>query len=319
MVMFNSKSARRGSSGKLVTIYPADDAELELVLKELDGILVGVEGPYILSDLRYADGPLFVRYGGFVERHCLSAARERVLALEDVTAGWCRMSADRSSRCRHGRPCRCSWSPTRWDATALEYGEAARNASGRAAGPGRARSSGFRRPATGKGVEVDRYALAYLCLGLFGPQTTMVLQLHPAEARQLADLIVETVPVPKATTDAAVRTILGSTATTDDELAALPMPGRAGLPEVRDAICRAIIASATPERDDRLFPGDIAQSHPGGGTSLAYGAAGVLYALARTGAGRFPEYDDWLRRQALKPRTPQPTPAIKPGPGRVCA
>jgi hypothetical protein len=63
MVMFNSKSAHRGSSGKLVTIYPADEAQLELVLKELDGILDGVEGPYILSDLRYADGPLFVRYG----------------------------------------------------------------------------------------------------------------------------------------------------------------------------------------------------------------------------------------------------------------
>jgi hypothetical protein len=95
----------------------------------------------------------------------------------------------------------------------------------------------------------------------------MLLQLHPAKARQLADLIVEISPVPKATADAAVRTILGSTATTDDELAALPMLGRAGWPEVRDAICRAIIASATPERDDRLFPGDIAQFHPGGGTS----------------------------------------------------
>lgn len=124
---------------------------------------------------------------------------------------------------------------------------------------------GFAPPRDREGVEVDRYALACLCLGLFAPQTTMLLQLHPAKARQLADLIVEISPVPKATADAAVRTILGSTATTDDELAALPMLGRAGWPEVRDAICRAIIASATPERDDRLFPGDIAQFHPGGG------------------------------------------------------
>ncbi|MDX6279630.1 MAG: putative SapB synthase, partial [Kribbellaceae bacterium] len=60
-VMLNSKSAARGSSGKLVTIYPADDVQLELVLKELDGLLAGVQGPYILSDLRYATGPLFVR------------------------------------------------------------------------------------------------------------------------------------------------------------------------------------------------------------------------------------------------------------------
>jgi hypothetical protein len=61
------------------------------------------------------------------------------------------------------------------------------------------------------------------------------------------------------------------------------------------------VASATPERDDRLFPGDIAQFQPGGGTNLAYGAAGVLYALHATGAGRFPQYEEWLRRHALDP------------------
>jgi hypothetical protein len=83
MVMFNSKSAFRGSSGKLMTIYPADVAQLELVLKELDGILSGIEGPYILSDLRYGDGPLFVRYGAFAEQHCVDDSGERVLALED--------------------------------------------------------------------------------------------------------------------------------------------------------------------------------------------------------------------------------------------
>ncbi|HEY9332913.1 MAG TPA: lantipeptide synthetase, partial [Kribbella sp.] len=84
LVMVNSKAAPRGSSGKLVTIYPTDEAQLELVLKELNEVLQGVEGPYILSDLRYADGPLFVRYGAFVSRHCLSPAGERVLAIEDA-------------------------------------------------------------------------------------------------------------------------------------------------------------------------------------------------------------------------------------------
>src|SRR5690242_8631734 len=54
LVMVNSKAAPRGSSGKLVTIYPTEDAQLELVLEELNEILAGVEGPYILSDLRYA-------------------------------------------------------------------------------------------------------------------------------------------------------------------------------------------------------------------------------------------------------------------------
>src|ERR1700742_2893190 len=83
LVMVNSKAAPRGSSGKLVTIYPTDEAQLELILKELDETLHGVQGPYILSDLRYGEGPLFVRYGGFAERHCQSESGERVLALED--------------------------------------------------------------------------------------------------------------------------------------------------------------------------------------------------------------------------------------------
>ncbi|MGW2215943.1 class III lanthionine synthetase LanKC N-terminal domain-containing protein, partial [Nonomuraea sp. NPDC001684] len=83
LVMVNSKAASRASSGKLVTIYPRDEGQLELVLKELDELLRGVEGPYILSDLRYGDGPMFVRYGGFAERHCLSPSGERVLAVED--------------------------------------------------------------------------------------------------------------------------------------------------------------------------------------------------------------------------------------------
>jgi tRNA A-37 threonylcarbamoyl transferase component Bud32 len=83
LVMVNSKAASRASSGKLVTIYPRDEVQLELVLKELHELLRDVRGPYILSDLRYGDGPLFVRYGGFAERHCLSGAGERVLAVED--------------------------------------------------------------------------------------------------------------------------------------------------------------------------------------------------------------------------------------------
>lgn len=64
---------------------------------------------------------------------------------------------------------------------------------------------------------------------------------------------------------------------------------------------RAILASAMPGRGDRLFPGATAQhdgtgrgSTLGSGLGLAYGAAGVLYALYTTGAGRFPEHEQWL-------------------------
>ncbi|CAM5311221.1 serine/threonine protein kinase [Streptomyces purpurascens] len=65
-------------------------------------------------------------------------------------------------------------------------------------------------------------------------------------------------------------------------------------PYSRDSMVKAILASATPERDDRLFPGDVAQFSDGGGLGLAHGAAGVLYALDTTGAERYEEGERWL-------------------------
>ncbi|MFB6892060.1 class III lanthionine synthetase LanKC [Kitasatospora sp. NPDC056327] len=77
----NSKYAPRGSSGKFCTLYPVDDAQLERCLHGLGALLAGYRGPYILSDLRWQQGPLYLRYGGFAERHCRNEAGERVLAL----------------------------------------------------------------------------------------------------------------------------------------------------------------------------------------------------------------------------------------------
>ncbi|EWM13668.1 class III lanthionine synthetase LanKC [Kutzneria sp. 744] len=67
LVARNSKYAPRESSGKFVTIYPVDEPELGRILVDLSLALVGERGPYILSDLRYGEGPLYVRYGAFVE------------------------------------------------------------------------------------------------------------------------------------------------------------------------------------------------------------------------------------------------------------
>ncbi|GLY73149.1 class III lanthionine synthetase LanKC [Actinoallomurus iriomotensis] len=78
----NDKYADRSSSGKAVTLYPADDTELAAVLTELSELLAGFPGPYILSDLRYGNGPLYVRYGGFIERTCPGDDGEPVPALE---------------------------------------------------------------------------------------------------------------------------------------------------------------------------------------------------------------------------------------------
>ncbi|MYS20127.1 Lanthionine synthetase C-like protein [Streptomyces sp. DvalAA-14] len=79
----NSKYAARGSSGKFCTLYPVDAAELERCLEGLGALLAGRRGPYILSDLRWGEGPLYLRYGGFAELHCRNEAGERVLALAD--------------------------------------------------------------------------------------------------------------------------------------------------------------------------------------------------------------------------------------------
>ena len=64
----------------------------------------------------------------------------------------------------------------------------------------------------------------------------------------------------------------------------------------------AIRASATPDRADRLFPGDIDQLRfPGGGLGLAHGAAGVLYALTEAAGVRVPEYEEWLVTRVAEP------------------
>jgi hypothetical protein len=77
-------------------------------------------------------------------------------------------------------------------------------------------------------------------------------------------------------------------------------PDAAAWPALRDDMARAIVASATPNRDDRLFPGDP-QQFAVGGLGLAYGAAGVLYALDVTGAGRHEQYEQWLVKHATNP------------------
>ena len=462
----NSKTADRASSGKFITVYPQDETELELALKELDELLDGIEGPYILSDLRYGEGPLYVRYGGFTERRCLDERGERVLALENgegelvpdvrgvafgippwtrlpaflephlearnaVTvsglpyeienvvqfsngggvyfghdrdgrrvilkesrphAGLDAMSRDAVTRSRHerdilrrlagldvvpelldhfvlggheflvtefidGEPLqrmlvsRYPLSTARPEPAALaeytawaceilpkvERAVAALHERGVVFGdlhpenilvtaegrlvlidfevaslaaddarPALAHPA-FLAPADRSGVEADRYALACLVLGMFAPQVTITLPLDPGKAAQLSALILETFPVPPRVIEDALAVLTGGPerdggrATTPSALDRVALEGPAAWPELRDELHRAILASATPERDDRLFPGDVAQFQGGGAVNIATGAAGVLLALYETGAGRFPQYEDWLLDRALRP------------------
>ncbi|MEU9652250.1 class III lanthionine synthetase LanKC [Streptomyces sp. NPDC048110] len=72
----NAKYADRAGSGKFVTVYPADEAEFERLVRELSDLLAGEPGPHILSDLRIGAGPVHVRYGGFTRRNCYDADGE---------------------------------------------------------------------------------------------------------------------------------------------------------------------------------------------------------------------------------------------------
>ncbi|MFF5074796.1 class III lanthionine synthetase LanKC [Micromonospora olivasterospora] len=457
LLLRNSKYASRSGSGKFVTIYPRDEAELELTCKELDALLAGEAGPYILSDLRYGAGPVHVRYGGFARRYCLSPDGQVVPAIADAdgtlvpdrrdpvfhvpdwvtlpdflaphlaarsanstdevpyriekvihfsnggglyvgrdlrtdaevvlkearphagldadgTDAVARLEREAATLRRladlpqvpavhdeftlgehrflalefiEGRPLNKvlvdRYPLIDADATDADRAEYARWARGildqveavltaiherglvygdlhlfnimvrpddrvalvdfEVAAPIEGhrrpglRNQGFAAPGDRTGPAVDRYALACLRLALFLPLTQLV-RLGPDKAAHLAEVVAENFPVAREWLDEAVAEIVGGE----------PRPAPDGdpyrvdgdWPAVRRRLRDAIRASATPERADRLFPGDIAQFHTGG-LNLAHGAAGVLHALAVSGAGRFPEHEDWLVRHATAP------------------
>ncbi|QLQ35662.1 class III lanthionine synthetase LanKC [Micromonospora robiginosa] len=457
LLMRNSKYARRAASGKFVTVYPRDDAELELAAKELAGLLDGEPGPYILSDLRYGDGPVHLRYGGFAARYCVAADGQTVPAIEDADgvlvpdrrdpvfhvpewvtlpdflaphlaarnaatttdlpyriekvihfsnggglyeardtrtdqrvvlkearphAGLDATGVDAVTRLRReaatlrrladvphlvrvhdefsfggheflalafveGRPLnqvvveryplvhadadadRADY--TRWaldvhrqvaeavaaiHAHGVVYGdlhmfnvmvgddgavtlvdfEVAADVA-EATRPA-LRNQAFAAPRDRTGVEVDRYALACLRLALFLPLTAM-LRLAPAKAAHLADVVAEHFPVPRELLDEAVEVIVGGRPA---DLRRTVMIDPDDWPGLRDRLAEAITASATPDRDDRLFPGDIRQfAGADGGLNLAYGAAGVLWALHAGGAGTDPAHERWLIERARRP------------------
>ncbi|MGW4462746.1 class III lanthionine synthetase LanKC [Micromonospora sp. NPDC004704] len=160
------------------------------------------------------------------------------------------------------------------------------------------RNQGFAAPRERTGFALDRYALACLRLALFLPLTQLV-RLAPVKARHFADIIAAHFPVPRSFLDEAVEEITGGRETADTGPLEFPT-GLADWQGSRTRLAGAILSSATPDRTDRLFPGDIEQFRAGG-LNLAHGAAGVLYALAAGDAGRFPEHEDWLVERALDP------------------
>ncbi|MGW1064695.1 class III lanthionine synthetase LanKC [Streptomyces aureus] len=62
----SAKNGDRSASGKFITVYPQSDGQTEELLHSLEELIGGLPGPYILSDLRWKNGPLYVRYGAFL-------------------------------------------------------------------------------------------------------------------------------------------------------------------------------------------------------------------------------------------------------------
>lgn len=190
---------------------------------------------------------------------------------------------------------------------------------------------GFAAPRDRTGFGVDAFSLACTRLAIFMPLTTL-LPLDRSKAAQLAAVIAEQFPVPAEFLDQAVREIAGpaegtappsDTANTRTAVSPAPRelltrhetasgpghasaaaPGEQGAEwdALSTALVSAIRASATPSREDRLFPGDIEQfGVPGGGLGIAHGAAGVLLALSEATGLRVPEYEDWLIARTATP------------------
>jgi hypothetical protein len=156
---------------------------------------------------------------------------------------------------------------------------------------------GFAPPRDVHGFDIDNYALACLKFAVFLPMTDLI-GMHRVKAREFAEVITEHFPVARDDFRPALDMIV------PPDTPHLPRPrfepDPAGWPALREDLARAIRESATLDRDDRLFPGDP-QQFVLGGLGLAYGAAGVLYALDVTGAGRDERYEQWLIKRATNP------------------
>ncbi|GAB7032000.1 class III lanthionine synthetase LanKC [Streptomyces platensis subsp. malvinus] len=169
---------------------------------------------------------------------------------------------------------------------------------------------GFAAPREYRGTQVDLYALAILRLWLFMPLVP-VLTLDREKIHDLIDAMRENFPVPTEYVEAIRHGLGRSMPRTKAVQAGIGRPRvriqdeSTDWPRLLDSMAEAIRASATPEREDRLFPGDIRQfSHVG--ETFAFGAAGVLYALCESGY-EIPEgADEWLLAAVERSSTNQP-------------
>ena len=80
--LMTSKGWSVAGAGKFITIYFDDEDQFVRMAAELHRVTAGFEGPYILSDRRYADSKvIYYRYGGITPMEVLTGKGERLLVL----------------------------------------------------------------------------------------------------------------------------------------------------------------------------------------------------------------------------------------------
>ena len=209
------------------------------------------------------------------------AYTERALALLD--AGRARSLAEVHGAASSSATCtrRTSWSTTTTDRVSLIDFELASDAAD-GARPALG-APGFRAGRRRTGIEIDEHALAALRLWFFLPLTPL-LELAPGKLRGSCGPRACAASRPRGYADRsspALAPRAGRRPDTGTRRSRARLGARA-----QAASPQAILASATPERTDRLFPGDI-EPFRLGGACFGYGAAGVLHALtspARAGS-----------------------------------
>ena len=168
-------------------------------------------------------------------------------------------------------------------------------------------AAGFVAPAGATGPEADQHALWATWLMMLMPMMEMV-QRDPAKAATLEAfardrfrLAPQDGPRKPVIRRPASRPGTAGAEPVDPQPADLFADPAANWPAIRDQLVAGIHACATPDRDDRLFPGDPAGFVTGGFT-LAHGAAGVVLALHRAGVPVPAEYTAWLVASARRAR-----------------
>ncbi|GAB1824257.1 class III lanthionine synthetase LanKC [Herbidospora sp. RD11066] len=163
---------------------------------------------------------------------------------------------------------------------------------------------GFCAPEGVRGRAADDYVMDCLRQWMFLPITPLQ-ELAPVKLGSLTEVVTRTFPVPPAFGRRLVRRFDAAHGPLGDDVPARLFEGEPDWPTIRDSLVAGIHASATPDREDRLFPGDPLQ-YSAGGFPVANGAAGVLWALHEVGATVPDEYIDWLLASVRRADDPRP-------------